>query len=216
MAVDRMKILLDCDWVLLNVNSQFRKFVHQKTGFDFKKDAETKYTFDWDFFKDDLKKLETFGGEFQNTDEFAECEAMPGAVEALKKLHHAGYDPVVVSASLSPGRCFLNRRKNLIRLFGPIFKNEHIILLPWGADKTETFRKFSPTFLVEDFLKHALEAKNAGHFPLLLKFPFNQARLAQCDTGGIPVLSSWQGIMKHILSRKFQQFPSRDSSLRSE
>lgn len=198
-------VLLDCDYVILNINHAFNTFLQKTTSLDFGSEILSLPTFEWPYFKENPSLLREYAKEFQLSDLFRQGIPMPGAVSALKRLKQNGYSLHVLSSALADenkkDKTTANRLKNLHFVFGHLFDDVHI--LPWAADKTDTLKCYPKnSYFVEDSLRHALEALKIGHSPILLRSCFNEKFLQSHDVQNIPVFKTWDEITNFILDNQ--------------
>lgn len=164
-------IALDADGVLLDYHQAYRHAWHKAFGImPNLKDALAYWPMDrWD-----VRKLDG-----ANHDQFRQCfdyefwstvPAIFGAVDAAKKLHHAGYELVCVSAldfQFRPARL-----KNLQDLGFPIervFATDH----SHGkvSPKAEALHALKPVAFVDDYLPYFSGISTAIHTALILREP---------------------------------------------
>ena len=106
---------------------------------------------------------------FRNSENLKHLKPMPGAVEFVKALNHAGIPIDIVTSLGNEPAARENRLHNLNQVFGEgAFDNIHI--LPYRVSKTEALAKLgydpATTAFVDDYIVHLNESPyvNIWHF----------------------------------------------------
>ena len=182
-------VILDCDGVLLDWETGFRKWVlrHRPTTA-----FASKYPSDWDLSHwigctpDESMALIK---EFNQSAYFGSLGPMPGAARTLYELERLGHPLFVVTSCSSDPAVRLRRERNFSVIFAAQF--QRVICLDLGVSKLETLRAFRMIYgeciWVEDNLKNALDGFTAGHRSFFLRRPHNETQWELEKKGISPV-----------------------------
>jgi len=193
-------IILDCDGVLLNWRETFKNWLIQH---QFLSGSHLWNEDDYDIYP--------YLSEPFNTPEFAlklsllfnesyilgKLPPMPGAVDAIKKLHSSGFILKVVSSFTDVYESMKIRENNLLSVFGPVF--QEFISLPLFGDKSDYLSKQDKnSYFVEDSLVNRNCAIKVGFNPArcyIIPHAYNRSSHPETDVMRL----SWNNIVKDIL-----------------
>ena len=165
-------ILLDCDDVLLDWISGFRKFAASKLAYDIEGEPGSWDMSSWLGISKDLTGW--LINEFNSSPDFGRLGPVGGAKRVIQQMHD---DPDVrlhvISSCSSASNVAALRRANLIEEFGDVFDSIHCLDL--GQSKLPILRAFQPgAMFIEDSYKNALMGLEAGHMSCIRERPHNR------------------------------------------
>lgn len=193
-------IIFDCDDICLHFPKGFSGFLKKYYGIT----TNGEFPCNWDMVKwtglpnndEVIKRLI----EFSTSKYFGELEPVDGAIEGIKALKSAGYDPVIVTACVNHELTMQRRIENVERVFG---KNtfSKIDFTPMGKSKLEHLSQYESTIFVEDNYKNALTGLEAGHEVLIRKVPHNLPYRAEAHPDLI-WFDDFSEVVDHIFERE--------------
>jgi len=177
----KQPVILDCDGVLLDWESGFRKWAeatYQHLAF------RSPFPDSWNLSgwigcsSDEALDLIR---RFNHSPEFAYLNPMPDAARLLYELDRAGHPIYVLTSCSAMPTIEQRRRENLARLFSVEFQN--VICLDLGVSKLPMLLSFADILgeciWVEDNYKNALDGLTAGHRGFFLHRPHNKTHWDQ-------------------------------------
>ncbi|MBO9428356.1 hypothetical protein [Sulfitobacter sp. R18_1] len=193
------KIIFDCDDICLQFPQGFSKFLWKYYGIKTLGGDPC----NWNMLKwTGLKKervLELLI-EFSTSKYFGELEPVPGAVEGIKRLVAAGYDPVIVTACVKSEMTMQRRISNVSNVFGEGAFSK-IDFTPMGTSKLDQLKQYEPTIFVEDNYHNALTGLEAGHEVLIRRVPHNLEHRKNAPAE-LTWFSDFSEVVKHIFERQ--------------
>lgn len=188
-----MKILTDCDGVLVDWLSSFDNWMHDN-GYTLSEFPDQHYDMHLrynDLTQEESRKLVK---EFNNSTEISHLEPFRDAVKYVTKLHEEGYTFTVITSLSSHPKARIMRSFNLKTLFGPAIKE--LVCLDTGADKTKELSKYKDSgyFWIEDLIKNADAGYKLGLKPILMEHDHN----ADKQDLPYPKVKSWEEIYQII------------------
>lgn len=190
-----MRLILDCDGVLLNYADGFAKYFCQKHGREIPKgDPDSFDMSNWIGrpAQEILSEIAHFNsGRVMG---FGRLEPMPGAVEAVAELHRHGWDMRIATSMSDAGEAEALRHANLNIVFGPVFSE--MVCLPLGACKKNALARLAPGIFIDDLAVNVRAGIEAGHHGLLMSLAHNR------DETGIDRIKGWPEILEFCLRRQ--------------
>jgi hypothetical protein len=186
-----MRILTDCDGVLLNWEYSFNVWM-ERHGYKAEPgNLEYDIGLRYGLSPDEKKKLVK---HFNESSAIGFLPPLRDAIHYVDKLHrkHGVVFHVITSLSLEPTAQML-RTKNLKKLFGDtVF--EKFIYLDTGADKDEILAEYagSGDIWIEDKYENAIAGLNVGLEPVLIEHGHNM------DVKGIPLMKNWKEVYDYV------------------
>lgn len=167
-----MKVLLDCDGVLLDWESSFREWVTGKL-----RRPIAAHPSDWCLSKwlgTTTDEAAALVDEFNHGEFFGNLSPVHGAAWAIGGLAEAGIEMhVITSCSTAPG-VTERRRRNLAARFGDVFAS--VTCLDLGQSKVKALVDHEPGAIwVEDNYTHALTGLALGHRSFVMRYPHNRS-----------------------------------------
>lgn len=188
-----MRILTDCDGVLLNWEYAFNTWM-QRHGYKEKPDAYRYYDVGdrYGISKEEKTRLVKF---FNESSAIGFLPPLRDAMYYVDKLHreHGAIFHVITSLSLEPTAQQL-RIQNLNKLFGEtVF--EKFVFLDTGADKDEALEpyKFSGDYWIEDKPENAELGLKLGLESIMIEHGFNMGLV------GIPLMKNWKEVYEYVV-----------------
>lgn len=175
-----MTILLDCDDVLLDWVSGFRKFASRALAREIEGEPTSWSMAEWIGGSDNL--VGQLIAEFNRSEAFGELEPVPGAQLVVQQMHE---DPdtrlhVITSCSTDPVTV-ARRRANLERHFG-VHTFDSVHCLDLGESKKKLLQAWRPGALwIDDNYKNAVLGADVGHRVMIRTRPHNQVHRANSD-----------------------------------
>lgn len=166
-----MNIYLDCDEVLLNTAHRHYQIINKK--FDIVEDYINKYPSQWNFNHKDIDSYVKSSDMFTKLYEFCSVDPMPYAIEGVHKLKKANFNLFIVSSISEDSIAKTYRKKNLMHIFGDVFKD--ITCLPLGYNnKKEYYQTIPKGIVIDDSYHNVLDAIDCGHEAILIAIPQNK------------------------------------------
>lgn len=164
-------ILVDCDGVLLNWESTFDEYVSRKYGVRMV-DSSAYYLTSRYAIDDQLADVMT--KDFNQSEEFANLPALPGAIEAICDLYSRGAEIICVTSTVAGSLTGELRLRNLSMHFGKAISKTH--LLNVDQCKRGVLSRWTNTgfIWVEDLPRNALVGKELGLRSILVDAPYNR------------------------------------------
>lgn len=188
-----MKVLLDCDGVLLDWESAFREWVTAKL-----RRPIAAHPSDWclskwlGVTKDEASALVE---EFNHGEHFGSLWPVSGAVWAVGGLAEAGFELHVITSCAAKSEVAAQRRQNLAIHFGDVFAS--VTCLDLGQSKAKALIEHEPgATWIEDNFTHALTGHALGHRTFVLRYPHN--RKHEEGSVGPTWCDDWADVMARI------------------
>ena len=187
-----MRILTDCDGVLLNWEYAFNTWM-QRHGYQEIEDAHLHYDVGDRYGLSNEKKKDMVKF-FNESSAIGFLPPLRDAIHYVDKLHrkHGVVFHVITSLSLEPTAQEL-RIKNLNKLFGStVF--EKFVFLDTGADKDEALEPYrnSGDIWIEDKVENAELGLDLGLESLLIEHGFNMHH------DHIPLMRNWKDVYEYV------------------
>jgi phosphoglycolate phosphatase-like HAD superfamily hydrolase len=203
------KIIFDCDDICLKFPHGFSNFLAKYYGIITRSGDPCNWNMmRWSGLPQD-RVLELLN-EFSTSEYFGKLEPVDGAVEGIKTLVEAGYDPVIVTACVDHPLTMQRRIQNVTNVFGEGTFSK-IDFTPMGTSKLEQLSQYEPTIFVEDNYKNALTGLEAGHDVLIRRVPHNLEHRKNAPAE-LTWFDDFSEVVNHILER--QPIRSLESALR--
>ena len=188
-----MKVLLDCDGVLLNWESAFRDWVTAKLRRPIIAQPGEWCLADWlGVTKDSAAALVE---EFNHGEVFGSLRPVYGAEWAIGGLAAAGVEMHVITSCAANSEVAARRRQNLAAYFGDAFAT--VTCLDLGQSKVKALIEHEPgATWIEDNFTHALTGRALGHRTFMLRYPHN--RKHEGGSVGLTWCDDWADIMARI------------------
>jgi hypothetical protein len=188
-----MRILTDCDGVLLNWEYAFNTWMRQR-GYQELEDAYLHYDVGERYGLSNKKKKELVK-YFNESSAIGFLPPLRDAMHYVDKLHrkHGAVFHVITSLSLDPTAQEL-RIQNLNKLFGStVF--EKFVFLDTGADKDEALEPYAYSYdvWIEDKVENAELGIEMGLDSILIEHGFN---MYQED---IPLMKDWKEVYEYVV-----------------
>lgn len=190
-----MRLILDCDGVLLNYAKGYAKYFCEKHGIAIPQgDPDSFDMSNWIGrpFEEILPEIVEFNSG--RVADFGRLEPMPGAVEAVAELHERGWDMRIATSMSDASEAEALRHENLDIVFGPVFSE--MVCLPLGACKKEALSRLAPGIFIDDLALNVRAGIEAGHQGLLMDLAHNR------DETGIDRIMGWPEILEFCLQRQ--------------
>lgn len=188
-----MRILTDCDGVLLNWEYAFNVWM-QRHGFFEKPDSWECYDVGdrYGISKEEKQRLVK---HFNESSAIGFLPPLRDAMHYVDKLHrkHGAVFHVITSLSLEPTAQQL-RIQNLNKLFGStVF--EKFVFLDTGADKDEALLpyRFSGDIWIEDKIENAVVGRDLGLNSILIEHGFNMNA-----ANNFPMMRNWKDVYEYV------------------
>lgn len=164
-----MKIVFDCDDVLLDWKGAFIKWCNR--NYDLKViEGHPQDTWDMSlWFGIKPEEMKNLIVQFNS---LPICLKPLLSREKLNQLKREKHELYVLSSFGSCIKCCDFRESYLKTLFGDIF--EQVALLDLGACKEEALKNIKPDIFIEDNKEHAIKARDLGIETFLISMPYNQ------------------------------------------
>lgn len=164
-------LLVDCDGVLLNWEKSFDDYVSRKYGLTIVDEAAYYLTSRYNI---DGQLADVVTKDFNQSEEFANLPAFPGAIDAICDLRSRGTEIICVTSTVAGSRTGNLRLRNLSMHFGNAISETH--LLNVDQCKREVLSKWANTgyIWVEDLPKNAIVGKELGLRSILVDAPYNR------------------------------------------
>jgi hypothetical protein len=191
-------LIVDCDGVLLDWLAGFTEFIYTTTGQKLNPKGPKKFMLkDWLGVKtdDEAAVLVTRFNSGQNG-LFERLPGLPGAKQALEHAVEGGRQIHVITACLKEERTIELRKKNLLDVFGDIFKT--IICIDLKECKAPYLSKFPPGIWVEDNFENAIKGAQSGHRSFLLRSSHNRYIEARGANHPFQWVDNWGDIIPHM------------------
>lgn len=139
--------------------------------------------------------------QFNKEDRFERLKPLRDAAEYLPKIADLGYTFIGITSCLPDAtpetyaKLFPARMKNLQTYFGDIF--EYCVCLQVHDSKKPFLEKYSPTFWVDDKLKHVEDGAKVGHQSFLMAHDYNVALYYNDFTR----VDNWKEIYETVLQQ---------------
>ena len=180
-------ILLDCDGVILDYETEFIKHYTDKLKLNNKnknipnislKSFEA-------FFNLPSEEITNMLKHFNNSEMFENLEPVKDAGKILKKLHHLGFKLYVITSCGNSKDIIQKREKNLLNKIGNIFAD--IVYLPLRSSKYEALFKWknSGYYWIDDHVKNCKIGDKLGLNSFMFRTDFNKNIL-------YPSIEHWQ------------------------
>lgn len=164
-----MLILTDVDGVLLDWETAFTNWMHQRGFTPVNKDTykqSLRYGLEQDF-------CDSLVEQFNNSAWIGYLPILRDAYKGVRKFVDAGYTFECIT-SLSNDRFASElRSQNLVNIFGHDAFSR-IRCIGTGADKDDILSEYDTHFWIEDKPANCIAGLNAGHKPILIDHHFNQ------------------------------------------
>ena len=186
-----MHFMLDCDDVLLDWLTGFRKWLY--ASYEIHPDVRGPSTWSlasW-LGQTDERSFELIE-QFNNSQAFGELLPCPDAVEGVATLRAAGHRLTVLTSCSADHHVTKLRKENLRREFDGAF--DRVICLPLGESKATWLDVLRPGIWVEDNYKNALIGANAGNKTFMMRRRHNRADEATSDQR-IAWLDDWRPLV---------------------
>jgi hypothetical protein len=187
-----MRILTDCDGVLLNWEYAFNVWM-QRQGYTEKPDSWKYYDMGdrYGISEEEKRRLVKY---FNESSAIGFLPPLRDAIHYVDKLHrkHGVVFHVITSLSLEPTAQQL-RIQNLNKLFGStVF--EKFVFLDTGADKDEALLPYkdSGDIWIEDKVENAILGLNMGLDSILIEHAFNM------NTTEVPLMKNWKEVYEYV------------------
>lgn len=190
-------ILTDCDEVLFDWATPFEKYVRANhiVGND-RPLSDYWHVEEWMGCNYEFSRqlIRDFNG---NPDIWPFFKPLPGVVDNVQKLHDEGFKFVAITACDTDEATYNGRWKNLNDVFGVgVFDTLHCVGL--AESKAEHLARYTPTYWVEDKMKHASAGCDVGHTSFLINYKHNE----QYDDARVQRVEDWDEIYAHIQLRE--------------
>jgi 5'(3')-deoxyribonucleotidase len=192
-----MRVLLDCDDVLLNWVEGFRLHLKREHGVICDGDVPSSWMMSsWTGLSDErtFSEILAFNNESPH---FANLNPVEGAVTAINELQVLGYSMDIITSCSDEPSCVSRRLENLENVFGNVFGKVHIV--PLGQSKKTYLGSYDPSFWVEDNVANAIMGHNLGHASIVRRVPHNRP-LEEGAPAGIRFVNDWKEILGYIKS----------------
>ncbi|MFG6082247.1 hypothetical protein ACEUZ9_002891 [Paracoccus litorisediminis] len=175
-------IILDCDEVLLSWDDGFRKFLMMSGRLELDPGPQLGTSLeDW-LFTSRKRALEWIGDfNDQPGTGFDRLLPVSGAVEGVMRLREAGYRLMVLTACSDLAATLERRHENLVSIFGDVF--EEVRGVPVAGSKLGELKRHGPSILIDDNVKNAEAARQAGHDPVIMRASHNSERFSDYHAG---------------------------------
>lgn len=186
-----MHFILDCDDVLLNWITGFRKWLY--ATHDIHPDVSGPATWSlasW-LGQTDERSFELVE-QFNSSQAFGELLPYEDAIEAIAKLRDAGHSFTVLTSCSADPEIIRRRRANLDREFPGAF--DRIICLGLGESKSTWLQVLRPGIWIEDNYKNALAGLQAGNKTFMLRRRHNRGDESTSDRR-VVWLDDWRPIL---------------------
>lgn len=189
-----MRVLLDCDGVLLDWEASFREWVAARLRRPIA--AQPSH---WDltkWLKVDSEEADKLIRAFNRSEGFGNLAPIYGSQWALSALVEVGAElHVITSCSDLPNVCHA-RKKNLTAIFGDVFAS--ITCLPLHGSKVKALANHEPGAIwVEDNFTNATVGHHLGHQSFVLRYPHN----AHADGKPGPTwCDDWPDVLKTLVA----------------
>lgn len=186
-------ILLDCDDVLLDWVSSFRRFCAVRHGVKFARAEPCDWSMsEWLGVSDDEALL--LVKRFNRSSDFEYLMPVEGAAEVVLDLA-LDHELHVVTSCSSDAITTAARKRNLMRHFGPVF--DSVTCLDLGAPKAPVLAQFDAGVWIEDNYRHAVAGVEAGHRTFMRRRPHNVAQEATSHPE-ITWFTEWSEVLAHL------------------
>jgi hypothetical protein len=187
-----MRILTDCDGVLLNWEYAFNTWM-QKHGYEQVEDAWKHYDVGARYGISDKKKKKLVKF-FNESSAIGFLPPLRDAIHYVRKLHeqHGAVFHVITSLSLDRNTQIL-REQNLNKLFGKgVF--EKFVYCDTGADKDDALEPYahSSDYWIEDKVENAELGLDMGLDSILIEHGFNMGHEY------IPTMKNWKEVYDYV------------------
>ena len=187
-----MRILTDCDGVLLNWEYAFNVWM-QRHGYEEKANSHEYYDMG-DRYGITKKEKQRLVKHFNESSAIGFLPPLRDAMHYVDKLHrkHGVVFHVITSLSLEPTAQQL-RIQNLNKLFGStVF--EKFVFLDTGADKDEALLPYqgSGDIWIEDKVENAILGLDMGLDSILIEHGFNM------HTTDVPLMKNWKDVYEYV------------------
>jgi len=190
-----MRILTDCDGVLLNWEFAFNTWM-QRHGYQEIPNAHEYYDMGERYGLTYSKKVELIN-YFNESSAIGFLPPLRDAMHYVDKLHrkHGVVFHVITSLSLDPNAQAL-RIQNLNKLFGST-AFEKIVFLDTGADKDEALEPYAYSYdiWIEDKVENAELGLDMGLDSILIEHGFNM------DHKSIPTMKNWKEVYEYAVGQ---------------
>lgn len=175
--IENNTIVFDVDGAILDWLGGFFWFLENKKGI--KPGCRPEDVHDHDLAKVlPISSFEVVGliNDFNSSHYFAALDILKNSLYGMNKLRSELPDwhfAVVTAAGCSP-KTVRYRAENIDNVFGDLL--DEVFIMPLGETKLDLFRRFPPgrAIVIEDTPKYVGDAKNAGHFAIIVDAPYNR------------------------------------------
>jgi len=189
-----MRVLLDCDGVLLDWEASFREWVTARLRRPIAAEPS-----DWDLSKwlrVDREEADNLVRSFNLSKAFGNLAPVYGSQWALSALVEVGAEIHVITSCSSLPNVRHARSQNLVAVFGDVFAS--ITCLPLHGTKTKALAEHAPGAIwVEDNFTNATVGHHLGHQSFVLRRPHNKA---QDGKPGPTWCDDWPHVLNTLVS----------------
>ena len=184
-------ILTDADGTCIDWSGAFREYM-EGNGYNHIPNSEHNYRLELCYEDLDYETAQIMVGEFNNSEQIRNLDALEYSVEYIGKLVDDGFKFICITSLSDTPEARENREYNLQALFGDAFLHESMVCLPIGMNKHEALSTWAGTgyFWCEDHFMHAQSGYEHGLQTVLIDTPYN----AHFETDLFPRVESWKEI----------------------
>lgn len=198
-ALDSGRILMDCDDVLLDWLSGFRRFVTEDLEIHLKDDFPGGF---------DMRRwlgVETTGEAMtlvklfndRRGTGFDELGPIPGAVSAVQNLKDRGFEIHVITSCSGLRDVHERRWQNLEQIFGSdAFAS--LVCLEIGRSKKSSLAQHPKSVWIDDLPKNALIGQELGHPSAVLRAHHNITEQQAVQKSGLVWLEDWDDTLEKM------------------
>lgn len=188
-----MKVLLDCDGVLLDWESAFREWVTTKLRRPIIAQPTDWRLANWLGVTEEVASA--LVEEFNHGEHFGSLRPISGAEWAIGALADTGVEMHVITSCAANPEVAARRRQNLSARFGDVFAS--VTCLDLGQSKVMALVEHDPGAIwVEDNFNHAFTGRALGHRTFILRYPHN--RKHEKEPRGLVWCDDWADVMARI------------------
>lgn len=189
-----MKILIDCDDVLLDWQKGFRSWLQEKYSMRLDPAGPRDWSLsEWLGMSDEacLNMVKRFNFSVQ----FGYLNALPDARGSISHLSATGREMYVITSCGSALPTLKKRRRNLTRHFGTAFSD--VINVPLGGSKQQQLASFEPSIWIEDNYANALAGVECGHHTFMMRRNHNRKDESASDDR-ITWVDDWHELISRL------------------